>query len=226
MVHSASRRSHFGSQYRQCRNTNSGCSIIFAGRRLNWVYSMQIGNNEQNWGVLSIFLHWLVALTVFGLFALGIWMTGLDYYHAWYQQAPLIHKSIGVILVGVLLFRLAWRLVNTNPAALSSHAPWEKKLSHIVHLLLYLMLFSIVVSGYFISTSDGRPIEVFSWFEVPAYPIGIEQQEDIAGAVHWYLALTLMALVALHSVGALKHHIIDRDETLKRMLHVKKPNEQ
>ncbi len=187
---------------------------------------MQFGNNEQSWGVLSIVLHWLVALTVFCLFALGIWMTGLDYYHAWYNQAPLIHKSVGIILVGVLLLRLAWRLFNTNPESLISHAPWEKKLARIMHLLLYLMLFSVIVSGYFISTADGRAIEVFNWFEVPAYPIGIEQQEDIAGAVHWYLALTLMALVALHTVGALKHHIIDRDETLKRMLRVAKPNEQ
>lgn len=187
---------------------------------------MQIGNNEQNWGVLSIFLHWLVALTVFGLFALGFWMTGLDYYHAWYQQAPFIHKSVGIILVGVLLIRLAWRLYNTNPAALSSHAPWEKKLARIAHLLLYVILFSIMISGYLISTSDGRPIEVFNWFEVPAYPLGIEQQEDIAGAVHWYLALTLMTLVLLHAAGALKHHFIDRDETLKRMLSVKKFNQR
>ena len=185
---------------------------------------MQIGNNEQSWGVLSIVLHWLVALTVFGLFTLGIWMTGLDYYHAWYNRAPSIHKSIGIILAVVLLLRLAWHLFNTNPEAFISHAPWGKKLARTVHLLLYLMLFSIVVSGYLISTSDGRAIEVFNWFEVPAYPIGIEQQEDIAGVVHWYLALILMALVALHTISALKHHIIDRDETLKRMLRVAKPN--
>ena len=187
---------------------------------------MQIGNNEQSWGVLSIVLHWLVALTVFGLFTLGIWMTGLDYYHAWYNRAPLIHKSVGIILACVLLLRLAWRLFNTNPEALISHAPWEKKLAHNIHLLLYLMLFSIIVSGYFISTSDGRAVEVFNWFEVPAYPIGIERQEDIAGAVHWYLALILMALVALHTISTLKHHIIDRDETLIRMLRVTKPNEK
>ena len=187
---------------------------------------MQIANNEQNWGALSIILHWLVAFTVFGLFVLGIWMTGLDYYHAWYQQAPNIHKSVGVILVGVLLFRLAWQLYTTKPAALTTHAPWEKRLAHTVHLLLYLMLFSIVTSGYFISTADGRPIQVFNWFEVPAYTLGIERQEDVAGTIHWYLALTLSVLVLLHAAGALKHHFIDKDETLKRMLRVHKSNWQ
>ena len=88
-----------------------------------------------------------------------------------------------------------------------------------------------MASGYFISTADGRPIQVFNWFEVPAYALGIEQQEDIAGAIHWYLALTLMFLVFLHTAGALKHHLVDKDETLKRMLRVhisnwQQPNEE
>ena len=184
----------------------------------------RILNDERNWGVVSIALHWLVALSVFGLFGLGFWMTGLDYYHAWYIRAPDIHKSVGVILFGVLLFRLAWRLFNTNPKSLPTHADWEKKLAHAVHRLLYLLLFAIVISGYFISTADGHAIEVFGWTVLPAYPLGIEEQADIAGTIHWYLALTLMSIVGLHAAGALKHHIIDRDETLKRMLHTRSTN--
>ena len=91
-------------------------------------------------------------------------------------------------------------------------------MAHAVHLLLYLLLFAIVISGYLISTADGRAIDVFGLFQVPAYPLGLEGQEDIAGAVHWYLALTLMGLTGLHAAGAVKHHFIDKDETLKRML--------
>jgi len=182
---------------------------------------MQIGNNKHSWGLVSIALHWLVALSVFGLFGLGLWMTGLDYYHAWYVRAPLIHESIGVILAGILLFRLAWRGYNTNPESLPTHAEWEKKVAHRVHVLLYLLLFAITISGYLISTADGDAVEVFGWFELPALPLGIEQQADIAGTIHWYLALTLLFIVGLHAAGALKHHIIDKDETLKRMLHAR-----
>ncbi|MCB1762843.1 MAG: cytochrome b/b6 domain-containing protein, partial [Gammaproteobacteria bacterium] len=76
---------------------------------------MQIGNTRQSWGILSIAFHWLVAIFVFGLFGLGIWMTRLDYYHTWYKQAPDLHKSTGVVLLGILLLRLLWRLINTNP---------------------------------------------------------------------------------------------------------------
>lgn len=89
---------------------------------------MQIRNSEYSWGVLSITLHWLVALTVFGLFGLGFWMTRPDYYNTWYVQAPIIHKDTGATLAGVLLFRLAWRLFNTNPRSLPTHTAWEKKL--------------------------------------------------------------------------------------------------
>jgi cytochrome b561 len=185
---------------------------------------MQIKNDRQGWGLLSIALHWLVALTVFGLFGLGFWMTGLDYYHAWYKQGPDLHRSIGVILFAVLLFRLVWRAINRNPTALPNHQRWEIGLAHAVHLLLYLLLFAIVASGYLTSTADGRAVEVFGLFQVPAYPLGVENQEDIAGAIHWYLALTLMGLVGLHAAGAVKHHFIDRDETLKRMLRPNKSN--
>ncbi|MCB1830495.1 MAG: cytochrome b [Chromatiaceae bacterium] len=185
---------------------------------------MPVGNSKQSWGTLSIALHWLVALCVFGLFGLGFWMTGLDYYHAWYKQGPDLHKSIGIMLFLLLLFRLAWRLFNGHPDPLPTHTEWEKRLAHAVHLLLYLLLFAIMTSGYFISTADGRAIPVFDWFALPAYPLGIEQQEEIAGTIHWYLALTLMSLVGLHAVGALKHHFIDKDETLKRMFYAQKTN--
>ena len=186
---------------------------------------MQIRNSKWSWGALSILLHWLVALGVFGLFGLGFWMTGLDYYHAWYRQGPELHKGLGVILFGLLLLRLAWRLLNGHPEPLATHSQWEKRLAGAVHLLLYLLLFAIVISGYLISTADGRAIDVFGWFELPGYPLGIAQQEDIAGTIHWYLALTLISLVGLHAAGALKHHFFDKDETLKRMLRIRKPTQ-
>lgn len=182
---------------------------------------MQLKSSESSWGLVSITLHWLVAITVFGLFALGLWMTSLNYYHPWYQLAPMIHKSVGIILFGLLLLRLLWRLTGRPPAPLPSHAAWERGLAHAVHLVLYLLLFAIMVSGYLISTADGRAIAVFNWFEIPAFTLGIEQQEEFAGAVHYALALAMIAIVGVHAAGAIKHHLLDRDETLKRMIRWK-----
>lgn len=183
---------------------------------------MRTGVDRPSWGAISIALHWLVAICVFGLFGLGWWMTGLDYYHAWYKQGPDLHKSIGVMVLGLLLLRLVWRLFNGRPAPLPTHGEWEIRLTHLVHLLLYLLLFAIITSGYLISTADGRPISVFDWFELPPLQLGIEQQADIAGTIHWYLALILISLVVVHAAGAMKHHFIDKDETLKRMLRTGK----
>lgn len=87
-------------------------------------------------------------------------------------------------------------------------------------MLLYLILFAIIISGYLISTADGQPISVFDWFSVPAVFTGREQA-DLAGDVHLYLAWAVVVLSLLHAAGALKHHFIDKDITLKRMLGIK-----
>ncbi|AJE23209.1 cytochrome b [Azotobacter chroococcum] len=179
---------------------------------------MQWRNSPLRFGLVSILLHWAVALTVFGLFGLGLWMGGLDYYSPWYRSAPDIHKSVGILLFLVMLLRLAWRLVSPPPAALPSHGPLTRLGSRAGHALLYLGLFALMISGYLISTADGRPIPVFGWFEVPALLSGLPSQEDLAGEVHELLAWGLVGLAVVHALAALKHHFIDRDATLARML--------
>lgn len=179
---------------------------------------MQWKNTARHYGWASIALHWIVALAVFGLFGLGFWMVDLTYYSAWYRTAPDIHKSVGLLLFLVMLGRLAWRLSSPPPAALASHGPLTRLAARAGHGLLYLLLFGVMASGYLISTADGRPISVFGLVDVPALPALMEQQEDVAGAVHRYLAWGLVALAAVHALAALKHHFIDRDATLLRML--------
>lgn len=179
---------------------------------------MQWRNNSSRYGLVSIFMHWLVALVVFGLFALGYWMVGLDYYSSWYKTAPDLHKSIGLLLFAVMSARLLWRLFSPPPASLPSHGRITRLASKLGHSVLYLGLFVLMVAGYLISTADGRGIEVFGLFEVPATITSIPRQEDIAGLVHEYLAWALVIFAGVHGVAALKHHFIDRDRTLMRML--------
>ena len=175
-------------------------------------------NTESSYGLAAIILHWLVALTVVGLFALGLWMTELDYNDPWYKRAPDIHRAIGVLLFLVLATRLLWRLAGPRPQALATHSPLEKRLATFAHALLYLLLFAVMTAGYLVSTADGRPVEVFGLFSVPATLSGIENQEDMAGDIHFILAIALISLAGLHALAALKHHFIDRDTTLLRML--------
>lgn len=179
---------------------------------------MPARNSDTEYGWVAIALHWLMAPAIIGLFALGWWMRQLSYYDPWYRQGPELHKGIGIILLCLLLARLAWKLLNPSPAAEAGTPRWQAALARLAHGAIYLLLLSIMLSGYLISTADGRPIDVFGLFEVPATIRGIEGQEDIAGDVHEILAWSLMALVALHALAALKHHFIDRDATLRKML--------
>ncbi|HEX5636752.1 MAG TPA: cytochrome b [Gammaproteobacteria bacterium] len=179
---------------------------------------MRWKNTTSSWGWISILFHWLSALVIVGLFALGLWMVELTYYDDWYRTAPDIHRSIGVLLLIATVLRLLWRRMNVVPAVLPTHKTWEIKSAHIAHTVMYILLVAIFISGYLISTADGRGVQVFGWFEIPATLHGIKNQEDIAGEIHLVLAVSLIALAVIHAAGALKHHVIDRDNTLKRML--------
>lgn len=174
-------------------------------------------NTRSGWGIVSITLHWLSAVVIVGLFALGWWMTGLGYFDSWYNLAPWWHRSIGMLLLFATLLRLGWRLVNPTPAGQGSRL--EKLAAHLGHVLLYVLLLVVLVSGYLISTARGRGISVFDWFEVPALISRLPNQESIAGEIHWYAAVALMVLAAGHLLAALKHHFIDRHDTLTRMLN-------
>lgn len=179
-----------------------------------------IGNTYDRFGAVAILLHWLIALVVIGLFAFGLYMTGLSYYDPLYNTLPALHKSIGGIAALLILLRIVWSLTSPSPAPAAGVKAWEQRVANIVHRSLNLLLLAIVVSGYLIATADGRPVEVFGWFEIPATVTPIDNQEELAGKVHYLLAMTMIGLAALHALAALKHHFIDRDATLRRMLGV------
>lgn len=174
-------------------------------------------NSGQRYGLIHIGIHWLTAFAVLALFGLGLYMVELGYYDAWYHRAPAIHKSIGLLLFGAFLARLAWRFGSVLPASLAIR-PWQARAAAGVHALLYLLLLGMFVSGYFIASADGRAIQIFDWFSVPAVALPVDNQEDIAGDIHEILAWSLVGLVGIHTIAALKHHFIDKDATLTRML--------
>ena len=179
---------------------------------------MQLNNQQQKYGLIAILLHWLIALVTFGLFALGLWMVELGYYDSWYQKAPKLHEGIGVFLFFFLLIRIVWRWISSTPEPLSNHKQWEKIGSHFAHGLLNILLIVITISGYLIVTAKGEPIHVFDLFSIPASMSDFSNQEDLAGEIHLITAWAVIILAAVHALAALKHHFIDKDRTLRRML--------
>lgn len=179
---------------------------------------MKWKNTTAAWGVISRFLHWFSALMVFGLYGLGWYMIGLDYYDPWYRPAPFWHKSVGLLLLVIVAVRLLNRIWDRAPEKLVSLKRFELLLAHGVHASLYVLLLGAMVSGYLISTADGRSISFFGWFDVPALVTSIPDQEDVAGDWHIWLTDALVMLGVLHGLAALKHHFLDKDRTLLRML--------
>lgn len=180
---------------------------------------MKLKNTHDAYGALTIAIHWLFALAVFGLFGLGLYMVELTYYDPWYRGSLSLHESAGILLFGLLLVRIVWRLINLQPSPEPGKA-WEHAIAALTHGLLYLIPLTLMLSGYLIATADGRAIAVFDLFSIPALPALMENQEDFFGEVHEILAWGLMVLSGLHTLAALKHHFVLKNRTLKRMLGI------
>ena len=183
---------------------------------------MRLTNTRSTYGAVHIALHWLTAIATIGLFVSGLWMVDLGYYDPWYHRAPELHKAVGVLLLVVIGLRLVWRWTNGVPAAEPTVKRWERHVAEMVHALLYVGLLVVIVSGYLIATAKGQAVDVFGLIAVPATLQGSPRQADTAGDVHYWVAIGTIAFAGLHALAALKHHLIDRDATLKRMLGLKR----
>lgn len=182
---------------------------------------MIIKNNKTRWGALAILLHWVSAIVIIAMFALGLWMDDLTYYDSWYHKAPFVHKSVGMLLAVMIAIRVVWRIVNVTPKELSD-SKLENLAAKLAHLALYILIIALIATGYAVSASKGHPIDVFGWFLVPAMFGTIDAQlVDILGDLHELLSFSIIFLAILHAIAALKHHFINKDDVLKRMVKLK-----
>jgi len=182
-----------------------------------------LSNRRDRYGWVAIGLHWLMALGIFSLFALGVWMKTLGYYDTWYNKAPDLHQSIGMLLFGLLLLRMTWAVINIKPVI--NGAPWEQVAGVVVHRLFYLLMLMIMVSGYLIPTARGEAFDIFGVFSVPAWWTLSPAQADLIGVAHRLASWAIMVLAALHMAAALKHHFVDKDPTLLRMVGISSTKE-
>jgi cytochrome b561 len=175
-------------------------------------------STADRYGTVARSLHWSIALLMVALFALGWYMTEINYYNPWYTRAFDWHKGVGMLMLGLALARLIWSRLDRGPALPEGMNALERAAARSAHFLLYAMTLLIPISGYFISTADGSGIDVFGWFEVPALLPASNGREELAGTLHYYLAFGTAYLVGLHALAALKHQFLNRDGTLSRML--------
>jgi cytochrome b561 len=165
-------------------------------------------------------LHWLMALLLFGLLALGFYMQDLPLSP---QKLQLYswHKWTGVTVFLLVLFRLAWRATH-RPPPLTGHLPKAMRLAaHAGHALLYLLMIAIPLSGWLMSSAKGFQTVWFGVLPIPDLLDKNKEWGDALQAIHQNLNLLFVAVIVGHIGAALKHHFIDRDDVLTRMLPVR-----
>ncbi len=162
-------------------------------------------------------LHWLIALHMLVLIPLGWWMVDLTYYSQWYNLAPWLHKMFGVLVFVLGLALLVVKYASPAPPPLESHTALELTASKIAHWVLLIAVITIPVSGYIFTTAKGDGIDLFGLAVLPALLPVSDFWRDAAIDYHIYASYGLLAVIAAHIAGALKHHFIDRDHTLRRM---------
>lgn len=186
---------------------------------------------------VAIALHWLIALAIISMFFLGWYMTELpkkapdqsaiDLFdwgvYTWHLAEPTsvrsfyfnLHKSIGISILGLVAFRMYWRISHKPPALLTSYKTWERKVATSTHHLFYLLMFIIPLSGLVMAVASKYGVK---WFGIKLIA-GLDNNplRETFLEVHKVLGWLILALLLLHVVGALKHAMIDKDGTLKRM---------
>lgn len=179
-----------------------------------------IRNTKEGYGFVAIALHWVVAVLVIGQIGLGLVMLRVADQRLAFDLIQW-HKSMGLLILALIVLRLVWRLVNPLPLPLASLRRWEKIASATVHRLLYAIFLALPLSGWALVSASvlGIPTLVFGIFLLPHLPVGVsEAGEQFWRSLHHLLAFTALGLVAGHAVAALRHHFILRDGVLKRML--------
>lgn len=172
---------------------------------------------RNRYSTVSLVLHWLIAalvVTQIGLIAAHEATEG-----SISREYVNLHKSVGLSILVLTLIRLGWRIANPAIPLPDSTPRWQKLVARGTHVLFYAFLIAMPLVGWAASSAAGRDILWFGLFEWPALPIG--GGRETAGQLmdlHELAAKLLIALVVLHILGALKHHFIDRDNVLHRMI--------
>ena len=176
-----------------------------------------LGNTEQSYGLVSRLLHWAMALVIIGMLSTGFLLERIEFGPTKLQIIGL-HKSFGVVILTLVVFRIAWHVLGKYPKSLPTHKVVEKFLAKAAHILLYVCMICMPLSGWLMSSSAGYPVSFFGLFDLPNLVEKNREFAGLMGQVHGAFAWGLVAVLGLHVLGGLKHHFVDKDSTLARMV--------
>ena len=165
----------------------------------------------------AIALHWLIALLIFAVFPLGVYMHDLPLSPTKLQLYS-YHKWIGITILLWAVVRIVWRVTHRPPALPVGTPAWEILVSHLTHWALYLLILVVPISGWLMSSAKGFQTVWFGLIPLPDLVGKDKALGELLGNLHQGLNAVLLLLVGLHIAAAIKHKLIDRDQILERML--------
>jgi cytochrome b561 len=174
-------------------------------------------NTDHSWGAPAKLLHWGVALLVFVQFGLG-WAA------ASWRMSPIKvdlfvwHKSTGMLILLLMLARIGWRSLNAAPTLPAGMGSLERRAARASHLLLYLVLLVMPLTGWIINSAANIPFRIFWLIPLPAIVQPDKVLADATARVHLALFIVLALLLVVHIGAALRHHFIKHNDVLTRML--------
>jgi cytochrome b561 len=194
-------------------------------------------SNSTRYTKTAVFLHWLIAIGIFGMFALGWYMSDLpkeapkqmayDLFnwgiYTWQLTEEVsprsfyfnLHKSIGITIFALIIIRLLWRFTHKPPALLSSYKAIERKLATYAHYLLYILMVALPFTGLKTAIYSKYGVK---WFGM-SFIAGVDDKavREFYKEAHEIVGIIILVIIAIHILGALKHKFIDKDDTIKRM---------
>ena len=184
---------------------------------------MKLRSNERQWGPVSKLFHWTIALAILCNGGFGLLM---DLASSPMQKINWLawHKSIGLTVLALVLLRMLWRWGDGRPAEEPGPA-WQMLSSRLVHGMLYVVILAIPLTGWWFNSVSGKPLQWFKLFNLPPLASKDDALRPIAHGVHEYLFWFLMLMLVVHVGAALRHHVFDNDNVLRRMLPFGRPRQ-
>ena len=182
---------------------------------------MQLKNSEDRYGIVTQLLHWAIVALIIVQYVLAEKAEELPRSSPSLIETLGLHKSFGMTILLLAVLRLIWRLMNPVPKVPSTMPRWQQLGAHISHFALYALLFAAPILGWLMSSARGFSVSYFGMFTFPDLVARDRPLYDILHEAHEIAAKLIFVIAILHALAALKHHFIDKDNVLRRMLPLK-----